>query len=94
MIWGSFGWSEPDELKEIFPYIIHIHGKFFSMKDGLEPNVRFEEVVKVLVENGYDGWISSEYEGQGGVDTFALVREQQGMIRRFQQKYAAQDLRA
>jgi sugar phosphate isomerase/epimerase len=86
-LWGSFGQSEPEELKEILPRVIHMHGKFFSMKDGVEPNIRFEEVTKVLVENGYDGWMSSEYEGQGDVDTFELVREQQAMIRRFQQKY-------
>jgi sugar phosphate isomerase/epimerase len=88
MIWGSFGWSEAEELKDILPRVIHMHGKFFSMKDGVEPNVRFEEVTKVLVENGYDGWMSSEYEGQGGVDTFELVREQQAMIRHYAVKYA------
>jgi sugar phosphate isomerase/epimerase len=90
MIWGSFGQSDPEELKDILPHVIHIHGKFFSMKDGEEPDVRFEEVVKVLVESGYDGWISSEYEGQGGVDTFGLVSEQQAMIRRYAAKYAPQ----
>jgi hypothetical protein len=88
-LWGSFGCSEPEELKEILPRVIHMHGKFFSMKDGEEPDVRFEEVTKVLVENGYDGWMSSEFEGPNGVDTFELVREQQAMIRRFQQKYQA-----
>jgi sugar phosphate isomerase/epimerase len=89
-VWGSFGWSEPEELKEILPRVIHMHGKFFSMKDGVEPDVRFEEVTKVLVENGYDGWMSSEFEGPNGVDTFGLVREQQAMIRRYVAKYAAQ----
>jgi sugar phosphate isomerase/epimerase len=88
-IWGSFGQSEPAELKGILPRVIHMHGKFFSMKDGNEPTVRFEEVAKVLVENGYDGWMSSEYEGPGGVDTFELVRQQQAMIRSYAAKYAA-----
>jgi sugar phosphate isomerase/epimerase len=88
-VWGSFGWSEPEELKDILPRVIHMHGKFFSMKDGVEPNVRFEEVTKVLVESGYDGWWSSEFEGPDGVDTFELVRQQQAMIRRFAAKYAA-----
>jgi len=87
-IWGSFGHSEPEELKDILPRVIHMHAKFFSMKDGVEPDVRFEEVTKVLAENGYDGWMSSEYEGQGGVDTFELVRQQQAMITRFAAKYA------
>jgi len=87
-MWGSFGQSEPEELKPILPRVIHMHGKFFSMRDGEEPDIRFEEVVKVLVESGYDGWMSSEYEGQGGVDTFGLVREQQAMIHRYAAKYA------
>jgi sugar phosphate isomerase/epimerase len=83
LIWGSYGQSEPAALKEVLPYTFHIHGKFFSMENGVEPNLRFEEVVKVLVEEGYDGWISSEYEGKGGVDTFDLVRQQQAMIETF-----------
>ena len=60
------------------------------MKDGVEPDVRFEEVTKVLVENSYDGWMSSEFEGPNGMDTFELVREQQAMIRRYVAKYAPQ----
>jgi len=81
-IWGSFGHSDPEALRAIMPHVIHMHGKFFEMKDGVEPNIRFEEVVKVLAESGYTGWISSEYEGVGGVDTFDLVRQQQALIRR------------
>ena len=81
-IWGSFGHSDPEALRAIMPHVIHMHGKFFEMKDGVEPNVRFEEVVKVLAESGYNGWISSEYEGVGGLDTFDLVRQQQALIRR------------
>jgi sugar phosphate isomerase/epimerase len=66
-----------------------MHGKFFGMENGDEPYVRFEEVIKVLVESGYNGWMSSEYEGEGGLDTFELVSEQQAMIRRYAKKYAA-----
>jgi sugar phosphate isomerase/epimerase len=80
-IWGSFGHSDPEALRAIMPHVIHMHAKFFEMKDGVEPNVRFEEVVKVLAESGYNGWISSEYEGVGGLDTFDLVRQQQALIR-------------
>jgi sugar phosphate isomerase/epimerase len=87
-IWGSFGHSEPGALLAIMPRVIHMHGKFYSMKDGDEPDIRFEEVVKVLVEYGYDGWMSSEYEGANGVDTFNLVREHQAMVRRYAEKYA------
>jgi sugar phosphate isomerase/epimerase len=86
-IWGSLGHSEPEALRTILPDVIHMHGKFFDMQNGDEPNVRFEEVVKVLVEEGYSEWISSEYEGAPDVDTFELVRQQQAMMHRFAGRY-------
>jgi sugar phosphate isomerase/epimerase len=87
-IWGSLGHSEPEALRSILPYMIHLHAKFFDIQDGDEPNIRFAEVVKVLVEENYSGWISSEYEGAPGVDTFELVRQEQAMIRRYAGIYA------
>jgi sugar phosphate isomerase/epimerase len=85
-IWGSLGHSEPEALRAILRDVIHMHAKFFDMQNEDEPNVRFEEVVKVLVEEHYSGWISSEYEGAPG-DTFQLVRRQQAMVRRYADKY-------
>ena len=86
-IWGSFGHSEPERLRAILPHVIHFHAKFFDIEDGDDPNVRFDEVVKVLVEERYSGWISSEYEG-APADTFDLVRRQQAMMRRYADKYS------
>jgi hydroxypyruvate isomerase len=37
-------------------------------------------LASVLAESGYAGWISIEYEGAGGPDTFDLVRQQQALI--------------
>jgi sugar phosphate isomerase/epimerase len=87
-IWGSFGHSEPEALPAILPHVIHVHAKFFDMQNGDEPNIRFEEVVKVFVEEHYSGWISSEYEGAPG-DTFQLVRQQQAMVRRYAERYSS-----
>ena len=53
------------------------------MVDGDEPNLRYEEFIRVLVESAYKGWMSSEYEGPSGVDTFELVRAHQSMIMRY-----------
>ena len=86
-IWGTLAQSDPKALATILPYVIHVHGKFYGMKNGDEPSIRFEEVIKELVEGGYDGWMSSEYEGPGDVDTFHLVREHQEMARRYIGKY-------
>lgn len=86
-IWGSLGHSEPEALRSIVPDVIHMHAKFFDMQNGDEPNIRFEEVVKVLVEERYSAWISSEYEGAPG-DTFEFVRQQQAMMRRYAERYS------
>ena len=82
-IWGSFGHSEPEALRGIMPRVIHFHAKFFEMADGVEPNIRFQEVARVLAECEYTGWISSEYEGDSGQDTFNLIQQQQASFRRF-----------
>jgi len=86
LVWDTFGFSEPTALIDIMPYIIHVHGKFFSIVNGDEPDLRYEEVVKVLVENGYTGWMSSEYEGGVG-DSFEIVQAHQEMVHRYIAKY-------
>jgi len=86
MIWGSFGFSEPSALADIKDYIIHMHGKFYSMVNGDEPDLRYEEVVITLLDIGYTGWMSSEYEG-GPADSFEIVKAHQAMVRRYIEKY-------
>lgn len=88
-IWGSFGHSDPADLGPIFKHVIHVHGKFYSMIDGDEPNVRYRDLVYALLDNGYTGWISSEYEGDPA-DSFQMVAEQQAMMRRYEADYAAE----
>lgn len=87
MVWGSFGHSEPARLADIKPYIMHFHGKFFSIVDGDEPDLRYEEVVKALLELGYEGWMTTEYEG-GPTDTFAVCKAHQDMVKRYIAQYA------
>lgn len=84
--WGSFGFSEPSALADIKPYIFHVHGKFYNIVNGDEPNLRYEEVVKALLDIGYTGWMSSEYEG-GPADSFAIVQAHQAMIKRYMDKH-------
>jgi len=86
MIWGSFGHSEPAALAEIKPYIIHFHGKFYSIVNGDEPDLRYEEVVKTLLDIGYGGWMSTEYEG-GPANTFEVAQAHQAMVKGYIEKY-------
>lgn len=59
-----FGHGDPKTLEAIMPHIVHVHGKFFAIdKTGTDSAVRFPEIISVLTEGGFDGYISCEYEG-------------------------------
>lgn len=80
---------EPRRLLEYMPIIFHIHGKFYEMLDDYtEYSIPYDEVVAVLEEGGYHGYISSEYEGNRHiqdayeVDSVEQVRRQQVMLGR------------
>ncbi|MCZ4302016.1 sugar phosphate isomerase/epimerase family protein [Microbacterium oxydans] len=61
---GLFGPARVDDWLEIMPWVRHVHGKFFGIdENGEEPSVPVRELIGLLVENGYSGAISSEYEG-------------------------------
>lgn len=90
--------TKPEDLKSIMPYIIGIHGKFYNMseipgKPGhyQDSAIDYEGPIKFLKENGYEGYINSEYEGQrrfqdGGVEDLISeidqVRKHQEMLKR------------
>lgn len=88
MVWGGFGRSEPSSMLPIKDYIKHFHGKFYTLVDGDEPNLRYEDVVKTLIEMEYTGWMSTEYEG-GHTDGFAIAKAHQDMVKRYIHKYTA-----
>ena len=63
--------ADPNDLVEILPYIMSIHGKFYNMteiprKPGCYEDlaIDYETPIKILKEHGFDGYIDSEYEGQ------------------------------
>lgn len=61
---GLFGPARVDDWLEIMPWIKHVHGKFFGIdENGEEPSVPVRDLIRLLVENGYNGAISTEYEG-------------------------------
>lgn len=53
-----------EALDEYMPYVKHIHGKIYEITDeGFEYSIPYDEFVKYLDKNGYDGYIATEYEG-------------------------------
>jgi sugar phosphate isomerase/epimerase len=87
IFWGCAGQSDPGLLVTFARHVIHMHGKYFSIVDGDEPDVRYFDVVRALTQARYDGWLMSEYEGLGSVNSFEIVRAHQAMITRMMQQH-------
>lgn len=54
---------ELEGLKEIMPYCFHMHGKFHYLSEDLvEASIPYDEILPVIKESDYKGYIVSEYE--------------------------------
>jgi sugar phosphate isomerase/epimerase len=82
-------YSDPRRVLDYMPYIFHVHGKFSEMlPDYTDYSIPYEEIIPVLIEGGFDGYIASEYEGNWylqdafEVDSVEQVRRHQVMLKR------------
>jgi hypothetical protein len=81
-------WEDPKDLLPIVKYSKHIHGKFHEMnrgKDYTDARIIYDEVIPVLIDGGFNGYIASEFEGQrmiDNVDEVNEVRRQHVMLKR------------
>ena len=82
--------EDPALLADLVPYVVHVHAKFWEMTDDLDdPHVPYDAIVNVLVESGYRGSLSSEYEGPRDLYLASdMVRRQQAMLRRLVAEHA------
>ncbi len=57
--------NEAEQLAALVPYSVHIHGKFYDVREDLsdEESIPYSELVPVLARAGYSNYLSSEYEG-------------------------------
>jgi sugar phosphate isomerase/epimerase len=54
----------PTELDDIAKYIKHVHFKLYEMTDeGEEYSIDYKKVLQYLHDHDYNGYVSSEYEG-------------------------------
>jgi sugar phosphate isomerase/epimerase len=86
---------DPADLVDLMPYVFHVHAKFWDMSDDLtDPHVPYDAVVRTLVEEGYRGSLSSEYEGPRDLYRASdMLRRQQLMLRRLVAEHAPVPLR-
>lgn len=49
--------------RDIIPYCVHMHGKFYYMNEDLtEAGMPYDEIMKIIKASDYEGYIVSEYE--------------------------------
>ena len=82
-------YTNPKRLTEYMPYIFHIHAKFYEMlEEGREYSIPYDKIVAALKAGNYQGYLSSEYEGNRHiqdafpVDSVEQVRRQHAMFER------------
>jgi sugar phosphate isomerase/epimerase len=53
------------QLKDIIPYSFEMHGKFHYIdENGKEPSIPYEDILPVIRDNGFDGYLICEYEDE------------------------------
>ncbi|MFF2050300.1 sugar phosphate isomerase/epimerase family protein [Leifsonia sp. NPDC058194] len=82
-----YNWVDPKTMLPHMPYLFHIQAKFYEMLDDeTEYSIPYDEIIPVLIEGGYNGYLSSEYEGNRHiqdiheVDSVEQVRRQHAMF--------------
>ena len=57
--------SQPEEIIPLLPYVKCIHAKFNKMdNDFHELTIPYPEILKILMDYGWEGYLLSEYEGE------------------------------
>lgn len=91
MAFSMNGRQKIEDWKEIIPWTIHLHGKFYGIDhNGQEPSIDYPKIFEVFNQEGYSGYISSEYEGSAFTDefnAFDMVEKQHELFRNLNAKY-------
>ncbi len=79
MSFSMNGRQPVEQWKEVISQSIHLHGKFYGFDEfGDEPSIDYAAILKVFVEGGFNGYLSSEYEGTAFTDAvsgFDMVKK-------------------
>lgn len=88
MVFTMHGREPVASWAEIADQIVHVHGKCYEFDGtGDEPSIDYPGIANVLVDAGYRGWVSTEWEGHAftlpdEADGFERVASQQSLLRR------------
>jgi sugar phosphate isomerase/epimerase len=91
MIFNLFSRQPALSWLQIMPQVFHVHGKFYAIgDDGVDAAIPYEQLIPVLIQGGYRGFISSEWEGHQVTDNngFAQVQKHHSLERRILRAHA------
>lgn len=80
--------NTPEDLIPLIPYIYCCHAKFIQMNDEFEETtIPYKEVIQVLKDHNWDGYLLSEYEGADkydpGYEVGQTLRKQHIMLKNY-----------
>ena len=76
--------AELQGLKDIIPYCIHMHGKYHYMYENLqEAAIPYDDIMKIVSESDYDGYIVSEYEEYNSGHSIEMLRRHLKMMHNY-----------
>jgi len=85
----EYTWCDPQDIIDNVKYIYHTHAKCYNTSaDYIETSVPLNEVIDAFKKAGYNGYLSTEYEGNRmlndfyEVDSIEQVRRHQEAMRR------------
>ncbi len=78
----------PEDMIPLLPYIYCCHAKFINMSDEFEETtIPYKEIIQVLKDNRWDGYLLSEYEGADkydfGYEVGQTLRKQHIMLKNY-----------
>lgn len=85
---SMFGREPVESWRDLLPNIVHVHSKFYDIDDdGNEPSIDVVQILQLLRDGGYRGYISSEWEGHAylestDVDPITLIQRHHQLERR------------
>ena len=78
--------NAPEDIIPLLPYIYCCHAKFINMSDDFEETtIPYPEIIKILKDHEWNGYLLSEYEGadkyEEGYEVGQTLRKQHIMLK-------------
>lgn len=75
--------EELEGLRRIMPYCFEMHGKFHYIDENLkEASIPYEEIIPVIADSDFEGYIVSEFEDEGGYPAVEQTSRHVAMVKK------------